>query len=63
MSPAREAIMWQKIQSAKGYLLVGMGDQHRVNLAGKLDKAGIKHAFIADDLEKQKTDVNGKWKA
>ena len=29
LSPARETIMWQKIQAAKGYLLVGMGDAHR----------------------------------
>jgi hypothetical protein len=61
MSPAREEIMWQKIQRAKGYLLVGMGDAHRQNLTGKLDAAGIKHAFVADDLKKHKADVDAKW--
>jgi hypothetical protein len=63
MSPAREEIMWQKIAGASGYLLVGMGDAHRVNLAGKLGKAGIAHAFVADDLERQKKDIDAKWKA
>ena len=63
MSPAREEIMWQKIKAAKGYLLVGMGDAHRENLKDKLDAAGIKHAFVADDLKQQKAAVDGKWKA
>jgi hypothetical protein len=28
LSPAREAIMWQKIGAVAGYLIVGMGDAH-----------------------------------
>jgi hypothetical protein len=61
MSPAREAIMWQKIQTAKGYMLVGMGDAHHRNLTAKLDAAGIPHAFVPDDLKKQQSDVAAKW--
>jgi hypothetical protein len=53
--------MWQKIQAAKGYLLVGMGDAHRQNLKGKLDAAGINHTFIAGDLIQQQADNDTKW--
>lgn len=63
LSPAREEIMWQKIQAAKGYLLVGMGDAHHRNLTGKLDAAGIPHAFVPTDLNQQKSDIAGKWAA
>jgi hypothetical protein len=60
----REAIMWEKIEEAiaAGYLLVGMGDIHRGRLADKLDKRGIPHAFVEDELVKQKQDVIAKWK-
>jgi hypothetical protein len=63
MSPAREAIMWAKIQQAvvDGYLVVGMGDAHRTNLTTKLDKLGVAHAFVPDALAKQQTDVAAKW--
>ena len=61
MGPAREAIVWQKIQAAKGYLLVGTGDTHRQHRKGKLDAAGISHTFIAGDLIQQHADNDTKW--
>jgi hypothetical protein len=63
MSPAREEIMWEKVLEAKagGFLLVGMGDQHRKNLTPKLDKAGIDHKRVDIALVKQRADVKGKW--
>jgi uncharacterized protein DUF4157 len=62
LSPAREEIMWEKITNAKGYLIVGMGDQHRINLTPKLNKAGIPHEEVTASLKRQKKEVNGKWK-
>jgi hypothetical protein len=63
MNPAREEIMWSKIQDAKagGYLLVGMGDRHRQNLTPRLDKDGIPHEFVPDSLERQKKAVAAAW--
>jgi hypothetical protein len=61
LSPAREAIMWQKIQGAAHYLLVGMGDAHRVALKKKLDAAGIYHERVDLELEKQKKAVEAGW--
>lgn len=62
LSPAREEIMWEKITNAKGYLIVGMGDQHRINLTAKLNKAGIPHEEVKASLARQKKEVDGKWK-
>jgi len=62
LSPAREEIMWEKIKNAKGYLIVGMGDQHRIDLQGKLNKAGIPHEEVRASLKRQKTEIDGKWK-
>jgi len=63
MSPAREAIMWAKIQEAVvgGYLVVGMGDAHRTSLQTKLDKLGVPHFFVPDALDKQQKAVAAKW--
>lgn len=61
LSPAREAIMWQKIQGATGYLIVGMGDAHRVSLRTKLDAAGIPHARVDEELERQKKAIDAVW--
>lgn len=61
LSPAREEIMWQKIQGAAGFLLVGMGDTHRQNLKPRLEKAGIPHAFVAADLRDQRDANDRKW--
>ncbi|MEZ0291546.1 MAG: hypothetical protein ACAH82_03350 [Solirubrobacteraceae bacterium] len=61
LSPIREAIMWGKILSAKGYLLIGMGDAHRVNLIPKLDKAGIRHEKVDEGLRRQRTAIDATW--
>jgi hypothetical protein len=62
LGPAREAIMWQKIVAAKGYLLVGMGDAHRRSLTPKLDAAKIPHNYVLAALLKQRDEIakNGK---
>ncbi|MGZ9129671.1 MAG: hypothetical protein ACXW4Z_18000, partial [Candidatus Binatia bacterium] len=64
LSPAREEIMWEKIQQAvkKGYLIVGMGDAHHANLEPRLNKAGIPHEEVAQSLKRQKNAVNAGWK-
>ncbi|MCG8326457.1 MAG: DUF4157 domain-containing protein [Chitinophagales bacterium] len=63
LSPAREEIMWQKIQHANSnsYLIVGMGDAHRVNLTPRLNQAGITHEEVSNSLERQKNQINGNW--
>jgi hypothetical protein len=61
LGPAREAIMWQKIQGATGYLIIGMGDAHRVSLSKKLDDAGIPHARVDEELERQKKAIDAVW--
>jgi hypothetical protein len=61
LGPAREAIMWQKIQAAAHYLIVGMGDAHRVSLKKKLDAAGIPHARVDEELERQKQAIDATW--
>ena len=61
LSPAREAIMWQKIQGASSYLLVGMGDAHRVSLQKKLDAAGIPHFKIDEELVRQQKAIDAAW--
>ena len=60
-SPVREEIMWEKIQKAKGYLLVGIGDQHRLNMKGKLDGAAIPHAKVSEALVDHQKEVDTKW--
>ena len=61
LGPAREAIMWQKIQGASSYLIVGMGDAHRVSLQPKLDAAGIPHFKIDEELVRQQQAVDAAW--
>ena len=63
LGPAREAIMWQKIQGASSYLIVGMGDAHRVALRLKLDAAGIPHFKIDEELVRQKQAIDAAWVA
>jgi uncharacterized protein DUF4157 len=62
-NPAREAIMWTKIQQALvgGYMLVGMGNTHRTDMAAKLKKLGVEHEFVPDSLERQKDEVKKVW--
>jgi hypothetical protein len=60
-SPVRETMMWQKIQGAKGYLLVGMGDAHRQALKDRLDKAGIPHERVDEALVRQRDDIKAVW--
>lgn len=64
-NPAREAIMWTKIQQALvgGYMLVGMGNTHRTDMAAKLKKLGVEHEFVPDSLERQKDEVKKAWVA
>ena len=62
LGPAREAIMWQKIVAAKGYLLVGMGDAHRQSLKDKLDKAKIPHNYVPAALLEQRDEIDKTWK-
>ncbi|MEO5928436.1 MAG: DUF4157 domain-containing protein [Candidatus Kapaibacterium sp.] len=63
ISPAREEIMWEKIQQAitGGYLIVGMGDAHHQNLAPRLTAAGIAHEEVTQSLARQAADVNAGW--
>ena len=60
-SPVREEIMWEKIKNAKGYLLVGMGDEHRKNMKGKLDGASIPHEKVDEALVRQRQENAGAW--
>ena len=60
-SPVRETMMWQKIQGAKGYLLVGMGDAHRQALKDRLDKAGIPHERVDEALVRQRDAIKAVW--
>ena len=64
LNPAREEIMWEKIQQAvsKGYLIVGMGDAHRTNLEPRLKTAGIPNDEVSHSLTKQQTAINAGWK-
>jgi len=64
LSPAREEIMWNRLQQAiaGGYLIVGMGDAHRQNLTPRLNAAGIPHEEVAASLRRQQTAVNGSWR-
>jgi hypothetical protein len=62
LGPAREAIMWQKIVAAKGYLLVGMGDAHRKSLKAKLDAAKIPHNYVPVALREQRDEIDKNWK-
>lgn len=61
LGPARETMMWMKIKGAKGYLLVGMGDDHRKQLKTRLEAAGIPHARVDLELRKQRDDVKRAW--
>ncbi len=62
-SPAREEIMWEKIQTAKanGYLIVGMGNAHHINLQTRLNNAGIPHEEVEQSLKRQRNAVNTSW--
>ncbi len=64
LSPAREEIMWNRIQQARtgGYLIVGMGDAHRQNLTPRLNTAGIPHEEVTASLLRQRTLINSRWK-
>lgn len=63
MNPAREEIMWQKVQHAKsnGYLIVGMGDDHRRNLHLRFNRAGIPHEKVRQSLESQQIVIKSNW--
>lgn len=63
LSPVREEIMWNRIQQAisGGYLIVGMGDAHRQNLAQRLNAAGIPHEEVEASLRRQQTAVTRTW--
>jgi hypothetical protein len=61
LGAAREAIMWQKILTARGFLLIGMGDAHRMSLAPKLNAAGIPHAKVDEELRRQARDIARSW--
>lgn len=65
LSPAREALMRQRILVAKekGYLLVGVGDAHRKNLRKWLEQHGVAHAEVELDLKNQRSAVKHRWKA
>ncbi len=59
---AREEIMWQKIQAAKGtYLLAGMGDAHRTHMKKKIEADGIPHEEVVASLERQEREIDAKW--
>ena len=64
LSPVREEIMWNRIQQARagGYLIVGMGDAHRQNLAPRLGAAGIRHEEVEASLRRQQRAVNSAWR-
>ncbi len=63
LSPAREEIMWERVQHAYNncYLLVGMGDRHRLNLEARLNKEGIPHDEVVNSLKTQEADINTNW--
>ena len=63
LNPAREEIMWQNVQRARsrGYLLVGMGDAHRVNLQPRLTGARIPNEEVEQSLLAQQAGVNATW--
>ncbi len=63
LSPAREEIMWAKVQHANtnNYLIVGMGDAHRTNLEPRLNAAGIRHAETEQSLQDQKRAIDSSW--
>jgi len=63
LSPVREEIMWNRIQQAVsgGYLIVGMGDAHRQNLASRLNTASIPHEEVVASLQRQRTAINSSW--
>lgn len=63
LSPVREEIMWNRIQQAisGGYLIVGMGDAHRQNLAQRLNAVGIPHEEVEASLRRQQTAVTRTW--
>jgi hypothetical protein len=63
LSPAREQIMWKNIllAQANNYLIVGMGDEHRINLEAKLNTQGIAHEKVSDALARQSGDIESKW--
>jgi hypothetical protein len=64
-SAAREEIMWQNIELARlagiDYLIVGMGDAHRVSLAPRLNRAGIPHFRVERALADQQAEINRNW--
>ena len=64
LSPAREAVMWERILIAarNDYLLVGVGDAHRQNLKDRLTEHGIAHAEVAEDLKHQQRAVGRRWR-
>jgi hypothetical protein len=64
LSPVREEIMRNRIQQAisGGYLIVGMGDAHRQNLAQRLNAAGIPHEEVEASLRRQQTAVTSSWR-
>lgn len=49
----REQYMLERIKYAKanGYVLVGMGEHHRNNLAGEFNLLGVNHIFMENLLE------------
>jgi hypothetical protein len=63
LGAAREEIMWERIAEADvgGYLLVGIGDNHRVALARRLRTAGIAHAKVDEDLVAQRAANQRQW--
>ncbi len=63
LSPAREEVMWGRIQhaNANGYLIVGMGDAHRQNLQARLALAGIAEEEVTASLTRQRAAVNAGW--
>ncbi|HEY2068574.1 MAG TPA: DUF4157 domain-containing protein [Rhizomicrobium sp.] len=64
MNTAREEIMWAKVKEAKdaGFLVVGMGDEHRKNLAPRVAAAaGIVQENVLASLKRQKAEVESAW--
>lgn len=61
LGPLRDLMMWQKIQGAKGYLLIGMGDAHREGLKDRLNAAGIPHERVDQALVRQRDAINAVW--
>ena len=62
-SPAREEIMWSRVQYANShdYLIVGMGNAHRTNLQSRLNTAGIRHEEVQHGLRAQEAGINAGW--